>query len=173
MPCGEHNGRQVFYVFGRYPKDGGTSFPLLDLIICHGDFLNVTRGYMHKNKSVKAFGSYGDIMIRDRKMYVVPSPFVLTDGTTRQQTLIVPEGYPVTKQIQAVGTLVRTECHQLVSGYHFNLQTNELTPSYVANPHAGTKHSFTAYRLTSSPGPAVTLVDRDDAADDGPDDEDE
>jgi hypothetical protein len=173
VPCGEHNGRQVFYVFGRYPSDGGTSFPLLDLIICHGDFLNVTRGYAHKNKNVKAFGSYGDIMIRDRKMYVVPSPFALTDGTTRQQTLILPEGYPVTKQLRAVGTLVRTECHQLVSGYRFNLQTNELTPTYIPNLHAGAKHSFTAYRLANAPGPAVTLVAEDDAPDQDVDDEDE
>lgn len=165
VPCGEHNGRQVFYVFGRYPKDGGTSFPLLDLIICHGDFLNVTRGYVHKNRNVKAFGSYGDIMIRDRKMYVVPSPFALTDGTTRQQTLILPEGFPVTKQLRAVGTLTRTEAHRLVSGYHFNLETNELTPSYVPNPHAGTKHAFTAYRLANAPGPTVTLVNGDSAPD--------
>lgn len=158
VPCGEHNGRQVYYVFGRYPKDAGTSFPLLDLIICHGDFLNVTRDYVHKNKNVKAFGSYGDIMIRDRKMYVVPSPFALTDGTTRQQTLILPERAPAGDKLQPVGKLVRIECDQLVSGYHFNLLNNDLTPTYIANPHAGKKHAFVAYRVKGSPGPVVKLV---------------
>ena len=43
---------------------------MLDLVVCHGDFLNADHDYVHKNKSVKGFGSYGDIMIRDRKMYV-------------------------------------------------------------------------------------------------------
>jgi len=38
------------------------------LVICHGDFLNADHDYVHKNKSVKGFGTYGDILIRDRKM---------------------------------------------------------------------------------------------------------
>ncbi|GAN82214.1 hypothetical protein Aam_178_004 [Acidocella aminolytica 101 = DSM 11237] len=40
----------------------------------HGDFLNADHNYAHKNKSVKGFGTYSDIMIRDRKMYVAPPP---------------------------------------------------------------------------------------------------
>ena len=40
-PCGEHNGCQVFYVFGRYPaKPDGNRYPVLDLVVCHGSFLN-------------------------------------------------------------------------------------------------------------------------------------
>jgi|SRR5829696_8936912 len=27
------------------------------------------------------FGSYGDILVRDRKMYVAPTPFALAEGT--------------------------------------------------------------------------------------------
>jgi hypothetical protein len=74
VPSGSHNGRTIFYVFGRYPAEpDGDSFPVLDLVICHGDFLNADHEYAHKNKNVKGFGSYGDIMIRDRKMYVAPS----------------------------------------------------------------------------------------------------
>jgi hypothetical protein len=69
-PTGFHNGRAVHYVFGRYPKEpDGNAYPVLDLVLCHGDFLNADHEYVHKNKSVKAFGSYGDILIRDRKMY--------------------------------------------------------------------------------------------------------
>jgi hypothetical protein len=39
---GYHNGRDVFYVFGRYPKseDAVTEYPVIDLVLCHGDFLN-------------------------------------------------------------------------------------------------------------------------------------
>jgi hypothetical protein len=40
----------------------------VDLVLCRGDFLNADHNYVHKNKSIRGFGSYGDIMIRDRKM---------------------------------------------------------------------------------------------------------
>jgi hypothetical protein len=42
VPTGYHNGRDVFYVFGRYPKaeSQGTEYPVIDLVLCHGDFLN-------------------------------------------------------------------------------------------------------------------------------------
>lgn len=88
IPAGVHHGRAIFYVFGRYPQDRtAREYPVIDLVMCHGDFLNVDREYIHKNKSVKGFGSYGDIMIRDRKMYVVPTPFALTTGTVGTKTL--------------------------------------------------------------------------------------
>ena len=86
VPSGHHNGRDIFYVFGRYPADlsdypkngkGNIEYPVIDMVVCHGDFLNADHNYVHKNKHVKGFGSYGDIMIRDRKMYVAPTPFAL------------------------------------------------------------------------------------------------
>ena len=93
VPTGLHNGRTIYYVFGRYPKNpDGNAYPVLDLVVCHGDFLNVDHDYEHKNKSVKGFGSYGDILIRDRKMYVVPTPFRLVEGVAHQQTLILARG---------------------------------------------------------------------------------
>lgn len=66
VPTGHHNGRTVYYVFGRYPKQpDGNTYPVMDFVLCHGDFLNASHDYRHKNKSVKGFGSYGDILIRD------------------------------------------------------------------------------------------------------------
>jgi hypothetical protein len=77
----------VEYAFGRYPADpDGDTYPVLDLVICHGDFLNADHEYVHKNRSIKGFGSYGDIMIRDRKMYVAPTPFGLVTGVAHTQT---------------------------------------------------------------------------------------
>ncbi len=39
VPSGTHNGRTIFYVFGRYPAEpDGDSYPVLDLVICHGGF---------------------------------------------------------------------------------------------------------------------------------------
>lgn len=167
VPTGYHNGRQIFYVFGRYPADqsqhidignGRTQYPVVDLVICHGDFLNANHDYIHKNKSVKGFGTYGDIMIRDRKMYVAPTPFALTNGTTGLFTLILPETIKPDPRFQVVGKLNRIEADTIVVGYTFNLQTNELKADRIPNPQAGTNHLFTAYRLTSQSSKAVSML---------------
>lgn len=165
VPTGLHNGRQIFYVFGRYPadlskypaQDGKRQYPVIDLVICHGDFLNADHNYVHKNKSVKGFGSYGDIMIRDRKMYVAPTPFALTEGTTGLITLIVPESLNADDRFQQIGSLVRTEAEELVIGYKFDLRINELVAEKIPNPNSGTQHYFKAYRLTSQSSKPVSM----------------
>src|SRR5713226_3368855 len=123
VPSGSHNGRAIFYIFGRYPAEpDGDSYPVLDLVVCHGDFLNADHEYVHKNKSVKGFGTYGDIMIRDRKMYVAPTPFALTEGTTGLMTLILPESIDPDPRFEVVGRLTRIEADALVVGYTFDLR---------------------------------------------------
>jgi hypothetical protein len=107
---------------------------------------------------VKGFGTYGDIMIRDRKMYVAPTPFALTEGTTGLITLIVPEGLAAPDRFQEVGQLVRVETAELVVGYTFDLRTNELRAERILNPRAGTEHRFVAYRLKSQAAKAVSMV---------------
>ena len=158
VPSGLHNGQIIYYVFGRYPKDDpAKQYPVLDLVMCNGDFLNATRDYVHKNRNVKGFGSYGDVMIRDRKMYVAPTPFGLTNGTTRQCTLILRDDEPVDDRFVEVGRLIRVESDRLLISYSFDLVTNEIEPTYVENPSKGTKHTFVAYRHKDAPGPEVTL----------------
>jgi hypothetical protein len=158
VPSGRHNGRTIFYLFGRYPAESdGDSYPVLDLVVCHGDFLNADHDYVHKNKSVKGFGSYGDIMIRDRKMYVAPTPFGLTTGTAHNHTVILPADFQVGSRFRAVGNLVRQESERLIVGYTFDLRTNELKLESVENPAAGKEHSFVAYRPRDASGEAVAM----------------
>jgi hypothetical protein len=158
VPTGSHNGRTIYYVFGRYPKEpDGNAYPVLDLILCHGDFPNADRNYAHKNKSVKGFGSYGDIMIRDRKMYVVPTPFRLVDGVAHRHTLILPAEVKPGRGFVRVGELERMEAAELIVGYSFNLETNEIVPDKRPNPGAGTVHRFRAWRLTGSPTDPVSM----------------
>lgn len=159
VPTGFHNGRTIYYVFGRYPAEvTEDEYPVVDLVLCHGDFLNAHHDYVHKNKSVRGFGSYGDILIRDRKMYVVPTPYALTRGTTGRRTLILPVETPIDDRLVAVGRLVRVEAEHLVVGYTFDLTTNALTPRYAPNPDAGKAHAFVAYRARGEVGPPVSLV---------------
>jgi hypothetical protein len=158
IPTGFHNGRTIYYVFGRYPKKpDGEAYPVLDLVICHGDFLNADHDYVHKNRSVKAFGSYGDILIRDRKMYVVPTPFRLVQGVAHQQTLIVPGEVTPPGRFIRVGELLRREAEELIVGYTFDLRTNELQPEKVPNSAAGREHGFRAWRLKGSPEDPVSM----------------
>jgi hypothetical protein len=159
VPSGCYNGRTIFYIFGRYPSEpDGDSYPVLDLVVCHGDFLNADHVYVHKNRSVKGFGSYGDIMIRDRKMYVAPTPFGLTTGTAHNHTLILPAGQQADSRFREVGKLARREAPKLIVGYTFDLRENTLTPELVDNPSAGTEHQFRAYQLKGGPLVAVALL---------------
>ncbi|MBN2266824.1 MAG: hypothetical protein JW725_00590 [Candidatus Babeliaceae bacterium] len=159
VPTGFHNGRDIFYVFGRYPSEpqNPQHYPVLDFILCHGDFLNADHDYLHKNKSIKGFGSYGDIMIRDRKMYVAPTPFVLTDGTEAQITLIIPDEMSLSSEIIKVGELTRTETSELIIGYTFDLTTNTLSAQTTPNPSAGKVHKFVACRVHTEPGTPVAM----------------
>ncbi|MFZ1595141.1 MAG: hypothetical protein WBD79_23260 [Anaerolineae bacterium] len=158
VPSGIHNGRTIFYVFGRYPAEpDGDSYPVTDLVLCHGDFLNADHNYVHANRHVKGFGSYGDIMIRDRKMYVAPTPFGLLTGVAYMQTLILPEGFLNTSELQRVGTLTRREAAALVVGYDFDLRTNELALATIPNPSTGVEHRFEAWRLGLKSGEPPSL----------------
>lgn len=158
VPSGLHNGRTIYYVFGRYPKNpDGDTYPVLDLVICHGDFLNADHEYTHKNRSVKGFGSYGDIMIRDRKMYVVPTPFHLIDGVAHHQTLVLPSDIDPGDDFFKVGELLRTEAAELIVAYRFNLKTNTIDAEKIPNPTAGKQHLFYAWRLKGAPSTKVAM----------------
>src|SRR6516162_4229080 len=41
VPAGLHNGRAIYYVFGRYPKSKENKYPVLDLVICHGRYSQI------------------------------------------------------------------------------------------------------------------------------------
>ncbi len=150
---GFHNGRSIYYVFGRYPKSQETKYPVLDLVICHGNFLNARHDYIHKNKSFRGFGSYGDILVRDRKMYVAPTPFGLLDGIDRQVTLILLAEEKVDDRFQHVGEIVRIETPKVVTKYTFEMRTNDLSTSEEDNPTAGTDHHFRAIESRASRKP--------------------
>ena len=112
---------------------------------------------MHENKSIKGFGSYGDILIRDRKMYVIPTPFELVDGLLHQHTLILPNDIALDDNFIKIGELIRKEAKTLIIGYSFNLQTNELQTKKMENPNAGLEHAFGVWRLKTSPITEVSM----------------
>jgi len=160
VPTGCHNGRDIFYVFGRYPKpgEGDREYPVIDLIVCHGDFLNANHDYRHKNRSVRGFGSYGDIMIRDRKMYVAPTPFAVAEGLTGTCTLLVPSSWEAPTGLKKVGEVIRVEAKNLLVGYEFDLEASNISAKTLPNPSAGKDHSFAAYRAESGPDKVVALA---------------
>ena len=160
VPTGYHNGRDIFYVFGRYPRadEEGREYPVIDLVLCHGDFLNADHDYIHKNRSVKGFGSYGDLLIRDRKMYVAPTPFAIAEGLTGTRTLLVPSSWAAPNSLKAVGKIVRVEAKQFVVGYEFDLKSNKILAKTIHNPSAGKEHSFIAYRTKSDSDKPVVLA---------------
>lgn len=158
VPSGFHNGRKIYYVFGRYPKQpDGDRYPVLDLVMCHGDFLNADHEYIHENKSLRGFGSYGDIMIRDRKMYVAPTPFGLLEGVAHHRTLIVRQDMQLEDKYVQVGEIIRRETNRLLIAYSFDLKKNSISAKWVDNPTSGREHYFRAYRLRGDPTEKVSL----------------
>ena len=133
VPTGMHSGRTTYYVFGCYPANtDDPEYPVIDLVLCHGDFLNADHTYVHENKSFRGFGSYGDLLVRDRKMYVAPTPFALTSGTTGQATLIATGELALDGRLEQVGELVRIETD-------------------------GKQHRFAAYRLKGMGSGTVSM----------------
>lgn len=160
VPSGLHNGRDVFYVFGRYPaEEPGLEVPISDLVILHGDFLNADHSYQHLNDSTSGFGSYGDLRLRDRKMYVAPTPYALLDGVVGRRTLVVPANEPGidTEHLTEVGIVERVEVDEMMAGYSFDFATNELLPTWTPNPTAGKVHTFVAYRSDNDAQEPVRL----------------
>jgi hypothetical protein len=157
-PKSQHKRRTIYYVFGRYPKEpGGNNYRVVDLVICPGSFLNTDADYVHKNKKAEGFGSYGDIMIRDRKMYVIPTPYSLVDGLALGCTLITPYETTLSKPFICVGELARVESKKLLASYHFDLFSNELTTTTKANPNAGKEHKFKGWQLEDQRGEGIRM----------------
>jgi len=147
MPTGRHDSLDVFYAFGRYPKDpDSNSYEVIDLVICHGDFFSADHNYEHENKSFREFGSYGDVLVRDRKMYVVPTPYGLLDGVEGFVTLILPAATPADDvRLRSLGRFSRVEAAKVVVDYRFHLGSNALIPGLDDNPTGGLEHEFVAY----------------------------
>jgi len=150
LPSGEHGGREVHYVFGRYEK-GATETPQVrDLALVHGSLLNAGGGYQADNTSMRVLGSYGDVLLRDRKMYVAFTPYHLLTDLQGRRTLVLPADWEVPEGFVQVGAFERVEHDKVLVGYEADLIANELRPKFEDNPNAGRVHPFRAWRTAAS-----------------------
>ena len=83
------------------------------------------------------FGCYGNILVRDHKMYVVLAPFSLAKGTAHRRTLILPAETKVDDNLVEIAEHGRLEVKRVVVAYNFNLRANEMQTALVDNPNAG------------------------------------
>lgn len=162
MPSGKHDGKDVLYVFGRYdnPQTGGDSPSVHDLVIVHGSFLNAGGGFAADNKSMRVLGSFGDILLRDRKMYVPYTPYRLLSNLRGYCTLVLPEAdaFPGNGYAE-VGRFSRFEANSVLVGYRADLKANSLVGEFEENENANREHRFVAYRSTlDTETPRVELV---------------
>lgn len=109
-------------------------------------------------------------MIRDRKMYVAPTPYAIATGFTGTRTLVVPADWRTPGNLKDVGSLNRVEAPNVVVGYAFDLKTNVITPTTIPNPTAGQIHAFVAYRLPQDSDNPVA-INRDDSSEPDSDEE--
>ena len=71
--------------------------------------------------------------------------------------MILPSHINTDADFSPVGDLIRVETTELVIGYTFDLQTNDMRSQRIANPGAGTQHAFRAWRLKGSPMTPVIM----------------
>ncbi len=148
LPLALQDGRAVYYIFGRYPNSTSLEFPVHDLVLCSASLLNAETVNTNTNQSFRGAGSYGDILIRDRRMYVSPTPYALMPETVGHATLVLEgDSTHVPAQLRNVGQFQRTESAEIVTGYSFDFATNELTSQRAPNASAGTNHLFNLYRV--------------------------
>jgi hypothetical protein len=162
IPLAAHEGRKVYYIFGRYPASGGNEFPVHDVVLCSASFLNAETENLNTNQSFRGAGSYGDILIRDRRMYVCATPYALAAGTAGHATFIVEQdAVRIPDVLVQVGQLQRTESSEVVTGYEFDLKTNTLRSEKDANPNAGRQHVFAAYQVRGFADGVVELTKKE------------
>lgn len=136
------NGVDCSLTFALYRAAASGSLEMNVTTVCVADaaFINDDATFEHVNASVKGFGSYGDALIRNRRMYRFDHPVTIASrqGVDLRDlaTLIVPEG--VQESVEATGihvnriaqVLRRPAAEQLVA-YTIDVRTGELIPTYT------------------------------------------
>lgn len=164
--------QHVFYVFIRYQNlsddspNGSSKITIFDVIIAHHSLFNQASPYELKNKSIVGFGSYGDIKIRVRKMYIVPTPYkILSDQLGKEfeeimskhkAILVLPrevaehlkESSPESvEKLFLLKSLNRKEAKKVLTSYTDNLVTGEVKPEYEQRDKWVREHEFTIFAI--------------------------
>lgn len=96
-------------------------------------------------------------------MYVTPTPFALTEGTTGLVTLILPYDITADNRFKCAGELNRVEADEIIIGYNFDLRDNKINSKKIKNENAGKEHNFKAFRLKSQSDKVVNLSNKVDS----------
>lgn len=149
IPSGQKHGHDVFLVFFLYTGSGANPRPVHSLTIAHADLINADHAVAaaHLNEGVQGFGTFGEGFIRNRKMYVFPTPYTIDPSGLSRCRLIVPAAWAVNDgRLQKVGTLNRVVAGTELSSYHIHL--DGVTPAAsITHPRAdaGKVHSFDVF----------------------------
>ena len=136
-------GRDCFLTFVLYRHDSLDS-PLQGTVttVCLADiaFLNADKNFVPLNLSVKKFGSYGDGIIRNRRMYRFRHPVTVLDeiglDIRGRPTLILPEGSlgqaeALADRLLQIGSVERATAPQRLASYLVNVRTGEIEPRFT------------------------------------------
>jgi hypothetical protein len=160
LPEGVHQGHQMLYLFGRYEGPAAGERPrVLDLAIVHGTLLNAGGSTLPRNSSFRGLGSYGDVLLRARKMFVAFTPYGLLSNLRDHCTLVLPVGWeePPTG-FECVGEITRHRVPEQVVGYAEDFVSGTLTPVTAAHDLGVTDHVFKVWRVAGDGTDTVELV---------------
>ena len=151
IPGGEKQGSPIFTAFFLYTGTGSDPRPIQSLSVVHGDLLNAERDFVHENKAIHGFGSYGEAFIRDRKMYVFPTPFTIIPSLLGKVRLVIPSGLQLDSTIPPLGKLeevTRRWVDDRVIGYRIDLVSNVASPETEPSPRRGQEMNFEVWGVT-------------------------
>ncbi len=136
-------GQDCFLTFVLY-RHVSLDNPLEAIVttICLADMavMNADADFVPLNLSVKGFGSYGDGIIRNRRMYRFRHPVTVLDEAgldiRDQPTLILPAGSlreedALADGLVSLGAIERPPASQLLVSYLVDVKTGEIQPTFT------------------------------------------
>ena len=138
VPSGRKGNRDIFLAFFLYTGRGDAPRPVHSLAIAHADVINCDfeTADEHENPAIHDFGSFGDGFIRNRKMYVFPTPFTIHPPGIGRASLIVPADWNIADpRLVRVAQIGRAISPTRISGYTIHLKRGD-APNVIREPFA-------------------------------------
>jgi len=110
IPSGQKGGSSAFVLFFLYTGSGADLRFVHTISLAHGDFFNCDQviAAEHRNSSTNNFGSYGDGIIRHRKMYRFPHPIETDPTAFGRVRLTVPTAWGIQdRRLKPIKTIER------------------------------------------------------------------
>lgn len=150
IPSGKKGDNECFLVFFLYTGSGSNPRPVHTVSLVHGDLINSDHALAdaHINVSITQFGSYGNGFIRNRKMYVLPTPITIDPTGIGKVRLITPQNWNIQhSQLTNVGKITMRVADESISQYTIDMLGGKPVTEMKKNVNAGEEKHFDVFEV--------------------------